>query len=164
MMDSRKIQEDIIGLARTDPKLALERANALVKELPREAWTWSIRSHVHETKNDFQNAISDINRALKLNFNEPANHFHKAKIFIDLKDYNESISSFSNAIDVSENNNFLYYIQICRFMRAFCYCKIGDFDSAASDLENVDDDMETWIDRMRSKDELQQACRNQRLD
>jgi tetratricopeptide (TPR) repeat protein len=164
MMDSRKIQEDIIGLARTDPKLALERANALVKELPREAWTWSIRSHVHETKNDFQNAISDINRALKLNFNEPANHFHKAKIFIDLKDYNESISSFSNAIDVSENNNFPYYIQICHFMRAFCYCKLGEFEAAECDLQYVGDDMQAWIDRLRSKAELLEACRNRQLD
>jgi tetratricopeptide (TPR) repeat protein len=164
LMCIRKISEEIIRLARQKPELALEKANALVAERPDDAWTWSLRSYVFETRNEYKRALQDINRSIDIKPEEPAAHFEKANLFIELQMFEAAISSFSEAIEIGKKYQFFYYDQSSRLMRAFCYCKIGDFDSAASDLENVDDDMETWIDRMRSKDELQQACRNQRLD
>jgi tetratricopeptide (TPR) repeat protein len=163
-MDIRKKREEIIYLARQSPELALERANALIAERPDEIWTWSLRSYVYETKGDFEKAFSDINKAINIEFNEPDLHFHKARYFLKLEDYYSALISFSDAINIGEDLHFSYYDGTCRFMRALCYCKIGDFEAAEPDLAKVEDYMVCWIDRLRTKAELLEACRNRQID
>jgi tetratricopeptide (TPR) repeat protein len=163
-MDIQRTREEIIYLARQNPKFALERANALVFERPNEIWTWSLRSYVYETNNDLENAFSDINNAIDIEFNEPSLHFHKGRYFLKLQDYCNARVSFSDAIDIGVKLNFSYNDSTCYFMRALCYCKIGDFEAAKADLDKVDDDMVGWIDRLRTKAELLEACQKRQLD
>jgi tetratricopeptide (TPR) repeat protein len=163
-MDKQKTREEIIYLTRQQPDLAIERANAIVDKLPDEAWTWSMRSYVYKATGDLEKALSDINKAIELNFVEPANHFYKAQYFIDLGNFQLAIESLDNAIKIGEKYGFPYYNQTSLFFRALCNCRIGNFDTAERDLQVVDDDMQMWVDRLRSKTELMDACRNGRLD
>jgi tetratricopeptide (TPR) repeat protein len=163
-MDIQKAREEIIFLARSDAKTALEKATNLIHERPNEAWVWSIRSFVHETRNDFDSALNDINMALDINFDEPSTHFEKAGIFLKIEDYYSALVSLSDAINIGEALKFSYYDSTCRFMRALCYCKMGDFEAAEADLEKVEDDMVGWVDRLRTKAELLEACHNRQLD
>lgn len=163
-MDRQTIREEIIYLARKNPEVALERSNALLAEFPEEVWTWALRSHVHDTKGDFENSMSDIDQAINIRFDEPGSHCDKARLLMQATEFEAAIHSFSNAIEIGKNLEFYYYESICMFMRAFCYCKVGDFVRAEADLKMVDDDMQTWIDRLRSKTDLMEACRNKRLE
>lgn len=164
MTDKQKIRKEIILLARQQPQLALDRANNLLTEFPNEVWTWSLRSDVYHTSGDLENAISDIDQAIRIRFDEPSTHSTKARYCIQTSDFEGAILSLSNAIEIGEKLRFFYFDSWCRFNRAFCYCKVGDFGAAEKDLRAVDDDMQTWIDRLRSKAELLEACRNRRLD
>jgi tetratricopeptide (TPR) repeat protein len=163
-MDIRKAREEIIYLGRREPELALKRASALVSERPNELWTWSLRSAVYEQMGLYDEALSDIDKAIEIEFNEPCSHYEKAGIYLEIKDYYSALASLSDAIDVGNSLNFPYYDSSCRFKRAFCYCIIGDFEAAEADLHKVEDDMVCWIDRLRTKFELMEACRNRRLD
>jgi tetratricopeptide (TPR) repeat protein len=164
MMDKQKVREEIVYLARRHPNIAMERSNALIAEFPNEVWAWSLRSHVHETRGDLENAISDIDQAISIRFDEPGSHCDKARYFIQKSDFMGAIYSFSNAIEIGEKLKFSYHESLCRFMRAFCYCKIGDFKAAEQDLRYLDDDTQGWIDQLRTKDGLLEACKNRRLD
>lgn len=164
MNDRQRITEDIVYLARQNPDLAFERVNQLVNEQPNEYWTWSLRSYVYNTRGDFENAINNIDKAINIEFNEPSNHQEKAMLFFEQNDIYEAIYYFTNAIEIGKKQDVSYYDSYCRFMRAFCYCKIGDFVAAEQDLFIVDDDDAIWIDRLRTKAELLEVCRNRHLD
>jgi tetratricopeptide (TPR) repeat protein len=163
-MNVQKMREEVIFLARRQPEIAMKRANALVKEFPNEVWTWSLCAHVYDTKGEIRNAIADIDRAIEIRYQEPGTHFSRGRFYLQIKDYRNAIISFSNSINIGIELQFLYHDSISRFMRSFCYCKIGDFDSALKDLDVLDDDMESWIDQPRSKTELLDACSKGRLD
>jgi tetratricopeptide (TPR) repeat protein len=163
-MDKQTTREEIIYLARKNPEIALERSNALLAEFPEEVWTWALRSHVYETRGDFENSMADIDQAINIRFDEPGSHCDKARLLMQASEFENAINSFSNAIEIGKKLEFYYYDSICIFLRAFCYCKIQDFARAEADLQMVDDDMQTWIDRLRSKTELVEACHNKRLD
>lgn len=163
-MDKQAIREEVIYLARQKPAVALERANVLVAELPCEVWTWSLRAHVNDSIGDSENAIIDIDQAIAIQFNEPGSHCDKARYCVKNSDFEGAIYSFSNAIEIGKKLQFHYHESLSMFMRAFCYCKTGDFTSAKKDLDDLDDDMQMWIDRLRSKHELLEACRNRHLD
>ena len=163
-MDKRKLTEEMVQLARECPDEALQRSNVLIAELPNEAWPWSLRSHVQSIRGDIEAAIADIDRAILKRFDEPGSHCDRARYLIKKSDFNEAIASFSNAIKIGKDVDFLYHESLSRFMRAFCYCKIGDYKSAGDDLLLLDDDTSAWIDRLRSKAELLEACRVGYLD
>lgn len=162
-MNKKAHSEKIVLLAKTDPEEALVCSSKLVSELPDEAWTWSLRSHVYRRLKDLDSALSDINKAIELKHNEPASHFEKSWYLIDLERFKDAIECLTTAIEIGKENDFLYYNDTCLFFRAFSYCKIGLFDKAEADLAGIDDDMHMWIDRLRSKPELIDACLNKRL-
>jgi tetratricopeptide (TPR) repeat protein len=164
MNDRHRITEDIIRLVRQDPDLALDRANDLVENMPQEVWTWSLRSYVHRVRKYYDNAFSDIDHAIEICFENPASHTQKANHLLDIHKFEAAISSYSNAIAIGEKINDSYLDELCRFKRAYCYCKIGDFETAEADLNVVDDDMRFWFDRLRTKADLLRACENRRLD
>jgi tetratricopeptide (TPR) repeat protein len=164
MNERQRITEDIVALARQNSDLAFEQINKIIEEKPDEYWAWSLRSYVYSTIGDFENAIDDIDHAINIEFYEPSNHQEKAIILIQTNDISGAIYCLSNSIEIGEKFDISYYESYCRFIRAFCYCKIGDFFSAEQDLLMVDDEDTAWIDRLRTKAELLEACRNQRLD
>lgn len=164
MNDRQRVTEDIVYLVRQNPDIALEKINDLIEKQPDEYWTWSLRSYVYCTRCDFENAMSDIDRAIEIKFYEPSNHQEKAMIFLEQGNFYSTIRSLSNAIEIGEKLGESYYDSYCRFIRAFCYCRIGNFFAAERDLLMVDDDDAAWIDRLRTKAELLEACRNRRLD
>lgn len=164
MTDRHKITEDIVRLVRQDTDLALDRANDLVEGMPQELWTWSLRSYVHSVRKDYDNAFSDIDHAIDICFDYPASHAEKAKYLLDIRKFEAAIYSYSTAIEIGEKTNDLYIDELCRFERAYCYCRIGDFEAAEADLNVIDDDMRFWFDRLRTKADLLRACENRRLD
>jgi tetratricopeptide (TPR) repeat protein len=164
-MNQQKIREDIIYLARHQPDLALQQADDLVEDHPEEAWAWSLRSDVYDTRGDFEHAMSDIDYAIYLRFDEPSSHFSKAKYLVAIRNFEDAIYSFSNVIEISGKIQWLYYESACRFVRAYCYCRIGDYEAARYDLNCIkNDDFDYWIDRLRSKAELLEACEIRYLD
>ncbi len=163
-MNEQKIKQDIIYLARNNSQLALERANKLVKEWPDKVWVWWLRSDVYEIIGDFKNAMSDVDYAINKWPDEIGGHFKKAGYLVKISDYEGAVYYFSNAIEIGSKLEWYYYDSASRFKRAFCYCKIGQFEAAELDLEKVDDDTMAWIDCLRTKAELLEACRNRTMD
>jgi tetratricopeptide (TPR) repeat protein len=122
-----------------------------------------LRASVYESKGDIEKAFDDLDAVIKTNPNEPSPHFKKAMIFFDTDNYRAAIDEFSKAIDIGKKINFSYFENHSHFMRAFCYCKVGDFDAAKSDLDVVDTDTRTWTDRLWTKEDLVEVYLNKRM-
>lgn len=164
MNERQKITENIVRIARRDPDLAFEKVSKIIEDQPNEYWTWLLRSYVSKIKGDLTKCKNDIDTAISIDFNQPDSHQEKAIVYLNDGNFNQAIYYFTNAIEIGEKIGTSYYESYCRFLRAFCYCKIGDFIAAELDLSMVDDEDSTWIDRLRTKAELLEACRKRHLD
>jgi tetratricopeptide (TPR) repeat protein len=162
-MDVQKTRKDIIAMMDDNPDVALERTNKLVNEMPGEIWTLQLRASVYENRGEIEKALADIDTVIIIQPDEPSPYFKKAYIYVGVKKYKEAIIEFSRSIDIGKKLDYLYFDNHSHFMRAFCFCKIGDFDSAKLDLKTVDADTRTWIDRLWTKDDLVEVCRNKRM-
>jgi tetratricopeptide (TPR) repeat protein len=162
-MDVQKIRKDILAMAYDDPDVALERMNMLVAEMPGELWVLQLRASVHEVKGDVEKAFEDLDEVIKIRPSEPSPYFKKAGIYVDVEKYGEAISEFTKTINLGKNIKFSYFNGYSYLMRAFCYCKIGDFESARLDLDYIDDDMHMWTDPFWTKEDIVKACSNKRI-
>jgi tetratricopeptide (TPR) repeat protein len=164
MIDKDATHKEIIGMMYKNPDGALERANVLVAEMPNEIWALWVRSGVHKARSDIDKAFADLNAAIKIKEDEPAHYFKRANIFLEIEDYENAIVEYSKCIYFGKQLQFSYFHASCKFERAYCYCRLGDFDAAKLDLVGLDDDMCNWFDRLRTKADMLRACENRRLD
>lgn len=162
-MDMRKERKDIIAMMYDDPDTALQRTNRFVAELPEEAWPLQLRASVYEAKGDIQKAYNDLDAVIKIKPKEPSPYFKKAIILFNLEKNQQAILELGKVIDIGKRYNFRYFENHSYFLRAFCYCRIGNFDAAKLDLELVDEETNTWTDRLWTKKELVKACLNKRI-
>lgn len=162
MFQSQKKQ--IIVECRHNLSGALEMANRWIELEPHEPDAWSARSYVYGYLKDYVRALADISEAINLAPEEPCHNFSKANLAISNKDYDLAITALTMSITKGKENNFSYYEEPSYFRRAFCYCKIGDFEMAKADLLVVSDNEPSWIDKLRSKAELMEACKKRHFD
>lgn len=158
------IRKKIIAACRESVTKALLIANEWIASQPEEANAWSMRAYVHAYAKDYDKALLDIGEAIKLAPDEPSHLFDKSRYAINFFDYEVAIESLTCAIRKGQNYNFHYYESTCYLFRALCFCKIGQFEKAEADLDNVEDEQPFWIDKLRSKPDLLLACRLRTID
>jgi len=78
--------------------------------------------------------------------------------------FDGAAAHFTRGIELSIEGTFDYYLDACRLMRAFCYCRLCKFVEAEADLRLVEYENPVWVDKLRTKSELLEACRQRRLD
>jgi len=157
-------RKSIIDLSSVDMNKALQAANAMIEDHPEEAGFWSARSYLFWKSKKYPEAIDDIDKAIALCPSEPASYFEKSDYLISLGDFLGAISLLSQAIEIGERSEFFYYEPTCRAFRAFCFCKLGDFERARADLASLTVENPIWIDQLRTKAELLEACERRHLD
>lgn len=162
-MDMQKERKDIIAMMYDDPDTALQRTNRLVDEMPDEAWPLQLRASVYEAKGDIEKSYHDLDLVIKIKPKEPSPYFKKAMILFNINENQQAILEFCKVIDMGKKYGFHYFENHSYFLRAFCYCRLGNFDAAKLDLELVDEETNTWTDRLWTKKELVEACRNKRI-
>lgn len=111
----------------------------------------------------YDEALDDSDRAISVEPEEPSNYFHKGDYLLKLGAFTEAIECFSGAIKLGEQHGFEYYDLTSRMFRAFCYCKVGRFDDALNDLNQLGESASVWIGRNISRDELVEACRKKKF-
>lgn len=154
----------IVELARTAPEDALRQAHSLTDQFPLETRAWASLAYVQIRMGDYVNALLSAKQAEQLAPLEPANQFDLGRIYIRLQKFEEAKSHFTKGIELCIKQDFNYYLDACQLMRAFCFCKLGRFSEAESDLLHVEYESPIWIDKLRTKAELIEACRRRRLD
>ena len=137
---------------------AMEIVEKLLSVHPDEVKVWMLRGYVHELQADFRSAKNDLSHAIQLSTAEPHLFYTRGRMCYSLRDFDMSIKDFTRALDLCDLHQNDYYRQELHFWRAEAFLKLGRRFEAMNDLENVDDGFQTWIDQIRSKEELVVAC------
>jgi tetratricopeptide (TPR) repeat protein len=157
--DLEDLRLKVIFTARRNLKEAKLEASRLIENFPESGLSWGVRSYVNQKMGLIGEALKDAGMAISVQPNEPGNHFRIAGIFVDEQRFVDAISHLTLSISIGEKHQFNYYEATSRMFLAFCYCKLGDFESAKSELGQVTDNSPIWIDRLWSKQELIDVCK-----
>lgn len=155
--------ERVTKLARHQPDVALALAKDLVTRFPLVSRSWASLAYVHTINKDHSDALTAMILALNIDPDEPANLFDVSIIYIKLELYRDAIFNISKCIRISDDIGNSYYTEACYLHRAFCQCKLGDFENAQEDLWHVTDGATLWAGRLFKKADLTEACRRRRL-
>lgn len=77
--------------------------------------------------------------------NEPADYFDLAGVHIRSSNYPGAISALDALMEVSEREEYDYYVSSALFLRAFALIEIGDVGRARSDVVRIPDGMRFWV-------------------
>ena len=87
---------------------------------------------------EYEKAIRDLNKAIKLNPNEPYYYFAKGYNYYRIAKYKKAIKEFNKAISIKNNvieNNDT--IDKAYYYRAKCFSTIGEYQSAVKDYKKT---------------------------
>jgi tetratricopeptide (TPR) repeat protein len=163
-MSKNNIFREIELLADNDIMTAFERCSQLINENPRSDWPYSLRSYVNTRLGKYEEGLSDIEMAIKISPENPINYLKKASYLSSQNNFLEAIVSYSDCIEFDRKSKLYYFETFCLLERAFCYCKIAEFERAEEDLLKLDDDMQTWSGRIWTKADLLEACRSKQME
>lgn len=154
----------VTKIARHQPDTALELAKELTISFPFNSRSWASVAYVRTITKDYHDALLAIKEAVNIDPDEPANLFDLSRIYLNLQKYDSAIDGFSKCIIASDKIEEPYYKQSCYIHRAFCYCKIGNFEEASQDLEFVTENDVLWVGRLLNRSDLEKACLERKLD
>ncbi len=125
-----------------------------------EAYTNVQKASVHREKfyiyslaGENKEAYQEISSAIEF-LQEPDYYYHRALLSINLKKFEQAIEDCCEIINISHQNNFLYYTNSAYMIAAQAYIMLGNHDQALKFLEFVAEGSNFWTDRLISKDEL----------
>lgn len=95
-----------------------------VKQFPYLYRGYNNRAEAYIKMTEYQHAISDLNRAIKLEPKESVGYYNRGIAYGNLGKYSEAIRDFKKAIMLSPQNA-LYYLNL-----AIAYKRSGDYQSA----------------------------------
>lgn len=92
---------------------------------------WTIRGISYLNQGVYKSALEDFEISIRIEPDNPANHFYKAATLRKLQQYQEAIEGFNLAIDLDPDYDWAY------FHRGLVYQEIGDLNSASTDLKKA---------------------------
>lgn len=154
----------VTKIARKQPDVALALAKDLVFRFPQASRSWASLAFAYTIKKDDQNALHAMQSALMIEPDNIANLFDVSLVNIRLNMCDHALKNLSQCIKISKYIENSYYLEACYLHIVFCHCKLGNFDFAQKELKHISDDAKIWIGRLLTKPDLEEACRQKRLD
>lgn len=96
---------------------------------PINAMAYADRGTAYAMLKKFELALSDLNKAFSLGYQDSSAYSTTATILFELKDFQKSLEYFSRAIELDSGYPLAYY------NRSNVFYEIGNYNAAISDLE-----------------------------
>ena len=159
--DTDKMHSSILVAARHDPQFALVMADEIVAEHGDESISWFARAYVNTVLKQHLEARKDIERAIEIEPGQSQGYFKLGRNNLKVGLFQNAVSSFSKIIDDIELQSREAFLSEAQIHRAFCRIRLGEFQSALQDLVSVEVHEPIFIDKLRTRDELIQMCRQE---
>jgi tetratricopeptide (TPR) repeat protein len=137
---------------------AITCLDELLEKYGNQSQVWELRAHVNALQGNSEAAVADLSRALKLKSDEPHPFYIRGIHLIKVARYKEAVADFTKVIELCDFYKSDYYREGAYFFRAEAYLRLGLYDMARTDCKHVRDDFSTWIDGMRSKQDILHQC------
>lgn len=148
----------VIEIARHDIGLALAESEKLIADYGDQARSWYARAYVNRRLKKLDAAITDINRAIKIEPNQPRGYNTAAEIQIDAGNFSSAVDYLSIVIDREDMNYRDRFLSEALTFRAFAYMNLGEFAAALDDLSSVELSGPIWLGALYTKEDLVSEC------
>jgi len=115
---------------------------------------WAAIAHLQFKTGKPQLAIDNISEAINLCGIEPHYYYTRGQYYFTAANFTEAIFDFTKTIDYCDIYHSDYYRFGALFFRSDAYLRLGKLSEAQADCNNIPDDMCTWTDRLRHKEDL----------
>jgi tetratricopeptide (TPR) repeat protein len=124
---------------------ALAICNGYIINNPNDRVGYKKRSFVFARMNLLEKAISDCNLLISLGHEEPDDYFSRGRWYLEVGNLDSSINDFTKVTQIENGLPEKYYTQSAYFHRAYAQLKMGLFQKAIEDCENIKDDYQAYI-------------------
>jgi len=116
---------------------ALNYINSFISGNPNIPEAYVVRSEVHRSMGNFQKALDDAEKAIKINPEEAATYTNRAIVYLDMKEFQKAISDCTKSIELMTNDGYESYCPY--YNRGLAYMNIGETAKALDDFNKVID-------------------------
>lgn len=145
-----------------DDAEATALAHSLAEKYPSTVEVWTLLAYLHARNRDYREAISHVTRAIEIDSTEPSLLYDRGRYMLAIGQNSQAVSDFSKAIQLCDLHRSDYYREALHFLRAEAHLARNAPDEALRDLAHVRDGFQAWTDRLRTKQQLVEACRRRR--
>lgn len=134
---------------------ALKLCCEVISEDPSDPSGYRERSHIYALMNQMERAIHDIDHVIRLRPEEPAHYFTRGRWQLDVDEFAQAVKDLTKVIELSVFYGDDYYMEMARFFRAEALLRLGRYEEALADCEQVRDEVQTYIHpRVKSKGDI----------
>jgi tetratricopeptide (TPR) repeat protein len=137
---------------------ALDLALTLVMDYPRRVEAWLLRAYLHELNGNFEEAESDLTRAMTINALEPHIPYTRGRMRYAIGEYHEANGDFQEGLRLCDVHSNEYYRSELHFWCGAVYLKLGDKKAAMKILTLLPDDFVSFIGEPLSKQDMLERC------
>ncbi len=129
-----------------DLKKAQEHCRAYLTEFPDDVVALRLYANIHAIQGDLSEAIKLIDRVISLNdVEEPCDFFYRGRWRLRSGQFDAAVIDFECVIDVSTQNNDVYYLGAAYLHQAIAFFYQGNRAGAISALSHVDEEHRTSV-------------------
>ncbi len=101
---SKSVNESINMIERDNAQNALVILSSAIIKCPDSARAYKYRGYCYYLLNNFDNALTDLKKALVIDSNDKEVHLYKYKVDLRMADYEAQLIDLSNVIRIDPNN------------------------------------------------------------
>lgn len=134
---------------------ALTLCSEVIADYPNDPTGYRARSHIYALMKEPEQAIRDIDQVIRLKPEEPAHYFTRGRWKLEVSESAQAVADLTKVIELSASYGDEYYTEMARFFRAEALLRLGRYDEALADCEQVRDEVQTYIHpRVKSKADI----------
>lgn len=156
MNSTKKLKEAFDHSEKKEFSEALKICSEVIENYPKCTEAYRERAYVYSRMKDWEKALLDINKAITLDLDNPADYFTRGRWLLITDNPQDAVEDFSKVLMIENEMNSAYFSETAYFFRALAYLDIGLYEKALNDCKEVRDDFALHFkSRLRSKREIQ---------
>lgn len=128
-----------------DIDAAFNACNSFIAANPSSAYGFRKRAHLYTRRDDFDNAIKDMDEAIRISPDDSSHYFFRGWWKLENGDFEGAETDQSVAIKIDHENGSDFVYESAYFFRALARLRLGKFDEALSDSEQIPDDFLIYL-------------------
>jgi len=147
MNDINKQLDEAYSLAadRKDYAAALSACDAIIQAHPELIAPLRKKAQIHAHQADFRQAIDEISSVIEKGPAEPRDYFFRGWWNLEDNNVDDAIEDLTAAIQLGEQLSDDYFTESAFFFRSLTHLRLGRYDEALEDSQNVRDDFLMYI-------------------
>lgn len=137
---------------------SLELLDSFIRDSPEDPEPWAFRGHLQIEEGNYEDAASDLSRAIALNPLEPEYFLTRGRCCLAIGSFQAAVVDFTETLRLCDYHGADYYREVAHFFRAEALLGLRMYDEAQAECEHIRDGMVLWTTGIRSKQDLINAC------